>query len=93
VTGQQSAVLWMGFLLIIVRLFTTSQWPELKQIFGLGPGPVTPASNSGDSSNPVSRAITDLGTAGHAEGNVHHAIDNVGHALTHVDPLNFLGPF
>lgn len=32
-TGKQSAVMWLGILLIVVRLFTTSQWPNLKTGF------------------------------------------------------------
>jgi hypothetical protein len=32
--GQQHAVMWMGILLIILRLFTTIQWDELKAVFG-----------------------------------------------------------
>lgn len=29
-TGKQSAVMWLGLLLIVLRLFTTTQWPNLK---------------------------------------------------------------
>jgi hypothetical protein len=32
--GQQHAVMWMGILLIILRLFTTIQWDQLKAVFG-----------------------------------------------------------
>lgn len=28
-SGKQSAVLWLGLLLIVVRLFTTNQWSNL----------------------------------------------------------------
>jgi hypothetical protein len=33
-TGKQSAVLWLGLLLVIVRLFTTKQWSDLWGAFG-----------------------------------------------------------
>jgi hypothetical protein len=28
-TGKQTAVMWLGLLLIVTRLFTTDQWSEL----------------------------------------------------------------
>lgn len=28
-TGKQTAVLWMGLILIMIRLFTTGQWQSL----------------------------------------------------------------
>lgn len=28
-TGKQSAVMWMGLTLILLRLFTTSQWKDI----------------------------------------------------------------
>jgi hypothetical protein len=33
-TGKQSAVMWLGFLLIIARLFTTDMWSELWGTIG-----------------------------------------------------------
>jgi hypothetical protein len=35
-TGKQHAVMWMGLLLIVLRLFTTSQWASLKALFQSG---------------------------------------------------------
>lgn len=40
-TGQQTAVLWLGVSLIIVRLFTTKQW---SQIWGSISPPSAPSS-------------------------------------------------
>jgi hypothetical protein len=37
-TGKQHAVMWLGLLLIVFRLFTSSQWMALKSIFQMGPG-------------------------------------------------------
>jgi len=40
-TGKQSAVMWLGLLLIVTRLFTTKQWSDLWAAFGTG-RPTTP---------------------------------------------------
>jgi hypothetical protein len=37
-SGTQHAVMWMGILLIVLRLFTTTQWPNLKAVFQEGAG-------------------------------------------------------
>lgn len=37
--GKQHAVLWLGFLLIAVRFFTTGQWTFLKQTTETGGSP------------------------------------------------------
>jgi hypothetical protein len=41
-TGKQSAVLWLGLILIVTRLLTTSQWSELWGTLATK----TPASNT-----------------------------------------------
>lgn len=48
-TGQQHAVMWMGLLLIVLRLFTTNQWATLKATFQSGEGKSSPGSSSGSS--------------------------------------------
>ena len=35
-TGKQHAVLWLGLLLIMARLFTTHQWHEIWGVIGNG---------------------------------------------------------
>lgn len=33
-TGKQNAVMWLGFLLVLVRLFTTGQWSAIWSAVG-----------------------------------------------------------
>jgi hypothetical protein len=35
-TGKQSAVMWLGLLLIVLRLFTTGQWSALWDVVNNG---------------------------------------------------------
>jgi hypothetical protein len=35
-TGKQNAVMWLGLLLIAVRMFTTGQWSQLWGAIGKG---------------------------------------------------------
>jgi hypothetical protein len=54
-TGKQTAVMWLGLLLIAVRLFTTDQWESLWGTVKTGGNPGGVSVNSG-SSNPASGA-------------------------------------
>lgn len=49
-TGKQSGVLWLGLLLVVVRLFTTNQWSELWSSVGVARKTTT--SSSANSSAP-----------------------------------------
>lgn len=51
--GKQTTVMWLGLLLIAMRLFTTGQWGNLWSVFGSGTKSAAP--NTG-SSNPASGA-------------------------------------
>jgi hypothetical protein len=55
-TGQQHAVMWMGLLLIVLRMFTTTQWESLKAV--LGAGAASPTGSSGNST-PGSSSLPD----------------------------------
>ena len=33
-TGKQNAVMWLGLILVVTRLFTTKQWSQLWGTFG-----------------------------------------------------------
>lgn len=57
-TGQQHAVMWMGLLLIVLRMFTTVQWTEIKSVMGMG---AAPATTSPSSSNPVGGILGNIG--------------------------------
>ena len=46
--GKQHAVMWLGLLLITLRMFTSVQWTELKAVFQSG------SSSSSGNSNPGS---------------------------------------
>jgi hypothetical protein len=55
VNGKQHAVLWMGILLIVVRMFTTNQWHEIWS--AVSQGSILPGFGVGGSnifSNPFS---------------------------------------
>jgi hypothetical protein len=38
-TGKQNGIMWLGFLLIVTRLFTTGEWSNLWGVISNGPGP------------------------------------------------------
>src|SRR5271163_196372 len=37
-TGKQNAVMWLGLILVVTRLFTTKQWSQLWGTFGTSSG-------------------------------------------------------
>jgi hypothetical protein len=47
-TGKQSAVFWLGLLLITVRLFTTNQWKELWSVVGQKAAPTLTSGTAAD---------------------------------------------
>jgi hypothetical protein len=72
-TGKQSAVLWLGLLLIVVRLFTTNQWSSFKTTITTKSSTTTYPSQAPDAGATVppdagSNAIPIEGNAAPAEG-------------------------
>jgi hypothetical protein len=60
-TGKQNAVMWLGLLLIAVRLFTTGQWSQLWGTIGKG--------SSGNAANALPSDIGGPGLPKLAPGN------------------------
>jgi hypothetical protein len=63
-SSKQHAVLWLGMLLIIVRLFTTNQWSTLWKTVTTPSGLVTPGGGvgSGAASGAINCSILGVGS-------------------------------
>ena len=60
-TGKQNAVMWLGLLLVTVRLFTTGQWSAIWDVAGTKVPEPVPAGSSGSSQgNSVSKTIASI---------------------------------
>lgn len=97
-TGKAHAVLWLGFLLIGVRLFTTGQWSAIWGALSNG-SPVNFGGGSGSSGGggSVGKSAGDLAGAGFnlATGNVHGAYSdavNAGSNLIYNGYDTFVNP-
>lgn len=51
--GKQHAVMWLGLLLIVLRLFTSVQWTELKAVFQTGQSSTGSTGNQTGLQNPL----------------------------------------
>lgn len=87
-SGKQHAVMWLGIVLIIVRLFTTNQWSILWSTFTTNPNPGgpgnTPSNNMGSIPSKIGNALQNvagitpkLGPLGFIDLGAHALADNI----------------
>lgn len=68
--GAQKTVMWLGFSLIVIRLFTTNQWKLIWQEIDYTPSSSNPAANGGSPNfwSPYWNPLKDVGSGSGTNG-------------------------
>lgn len=75
-TGKQSAVMWLGLLLVITRLFTTGQWHTIWGAIGTSPASTSSGSTVGKAAAAVD-ASNPNGVTGGIPGDIKQAMNGI----------------
>jgi hypothetical protein len=92
-TGKQHAVMWMGLLLILMRMFTTTQWGDIKNALGVGGNFSSGGGGSSDSplaGKNVANAAKDVVDPQGQKGKAETSQPLWQQALLQLDPLHWL---